>query len=84
MPMMPSVYAIAVAISASATTGTTHDVVDPAMAASLAVKVSGMMPTTPRNVTAAAPTTRPPAASVIGLHALTVGGAVATLSDITK
>ena len=38
MPMMPSVYAIAVVITPSAMTGTTHDIVNPATTVSLVVK----------------------------------------------
>ena len=56
-------------ISASAMTGTTHDVVNPATTASLVVKVSGITPVTPSGATAAAPTIRPPVASVIGVQA---------------
>ena len=66
---MQSVFAIAVATTESATTGTTHDVVHPAMTVPVVdlADVSGMMPATPRSVTTAAPSTRPPAASAMGL-----------------
>src|SRR5690242_3320042 len=81
MPMMPSVYAIAVGISANAMTGTNHDVVQPATTAEVVVKVSGITPVTPRTATATAPTTRPAVANVIGLSP---SPSVATDEDMTK
>ena len=80
-PLMPNVYAAAVATTPSSTTGTSHGTVRPASTVSWLLNAIGRMPERPRAAIATVATTRPPAARV---SACRPEPSAVTSSDIMK